>query len=285
MFCLALSLFVLEGFGQTCIWKIEKDGKKFFIGGTCHYLNPTDNPIPASFMRAYNQADAVVFESNLDTMGSDNYQLNVIRMSVHMDGTTMKNHLSPSVYQKLLAICKSNNLDLSKFGPYKLSTVILVLYAKEYRKAGIESIESVDAYFNKLAKKDKKPRKELQDPEALMKSSSKISDGVENEFALYSFEEMQEPKVKLEKTLRAWKVGDEKKLIECLLGSMLAKYPHLYKKMIVDRNTNWMPTIERLAQTAEKELILVGSSHLVGQDSVLNMLKKRGYTVRPYTGK
>ena len=50
--------------------------------------------------------------------------------------------------------------------------------------------------------------------------------------------------------------------------------------LLKDRNVAWLPQIERLFTTPEVELVMVGTGHLVGPDSVLKMLENKGYTVR-----
>ena len=56
-------------------------------------------------------------------------------------------------------------------------------------------------------------------------------------------------------------------------------YPDVYESLLVVRNNNWMPQIERLFSTPETEFVLVGALHLAGPDSVLKKLKDKGYSV------
>ena len=49
-----------------------------------------------------------------------------------------------------------------------------------------------------------------------------------------------------------------------------------------DRNTKWIPQIEAYFDTPEIEYVLVGVSHLAGDDSVLVMLEELGYVVSRY---
>jgi len=49
--------------------------------------------------------------------------------------------------------------------------------------------------------------------------------------------------------------------------------------LLVARNDDWLPQIQRMLSDAPVELILVGSLHLAGPDSVLAKLTAKGYTV------
>lgn len=52
--------------------------------------------------------------------------------------------------------------------------------------------------------------------------------------------------------------------------------------ILTDRNASWVPKIVALFDTPEVELVLVGVSHLVVDDSVLALLADMGFQVSRY---
>ena len=52
------------------------------------------------------------------------------------------------------------------------------------------------------------------------------------------------------------------------------------KLLLVDRNRRWMPTIETFAHS-KPTFIAVGAAHLPGEDGLVKLLRRRGYTVEP----
>jgi uncharacterized protein len=58
------------------------------------------------------------------------------------------------------------------------------------------------------------------------------------------------------------------------------EYPDLYRPLTVDRNRKWIPQIERLLDAREDYLVVVGALHLVGTDSVIDLLERKGYKVK-----
>jgi uncharacterized protein YbaP (TraB family) len=76
----------------------------------------------------------------------------------------------------------------------------------------------------------------------------------------------------------AWRAGDLDAL-ERLLVEELRESPELYRRLIVDRHARWVPAVE--ACTAEQPpcFVVVGAAHLVGPDSLVALLRARGYTV------
>ena len=79
----------------------------------------------------------------------------------------------------------------------------------------------------------------------------------------------------------AWRRGDEATLAK-LLAEGFEEYPDLYRPLTTDRNRRWVPKIEALLDDRDDYLIVVGTLHLVGRDSVLELLKKQGYRVRQH---
>ena len=72
--------------------------------------------------------------------------------------------------------------------------------------------------------------------------------------------------------------GDMQKL-DGLLSDSYEDYPSIYKYMIVDRNKDWVPKIQQLMGSNENYLVIVGAGHLVGKESVVDLLRTKGYRV------
>ena len=78
----------------------------------------------------------------------------------------------------------------------------------------------------------------------------------------------------------AWRSGDVDKLSELFLKEMKKEFPKLYKTLFTDRNNKWLDKIETYLQTPQKEFVLVGVGHMVGEDGLIEQLKRRGYEVK-----
>jgi uncharacterized protein YbaP (TraB family) len=55
--------------------------------------------------------------------------------------------------------------------------------------------------------------------------------------------------------------------------------PAVYDSLLRQRNLKWMPQIEAMLRDSDREFVLVGAAHLVGEDGLLEMLQARGYDV------
>jgi uncharacterized protein YbaP (TraB family) len=49
--------------------------------------------------------------------------------------------------------------------------------------------------------------------------------------------------------------------------------------MLVERNTTWVASVESCITQKTSCFVVVGAAHLVGPDSLVALLQKKGYTV------
>lgn len=84
------------------------------------------------------------------------------------------------------------------------------------------------------------------------------------------------------KLLQVYRDGDEKAMSELMLDPKAWGSAKMSKSnmdaMLFARNRNWIPQIESLL-AKKTALIAVGAAHLMGKDSVLDLLEKKGYTI------
>jgi uncharacterized protein YbaP (TraB family) len=73
----------------------------------------------------------------------------------------------------------------------------------------------------------------------------------------------------------AWHEGDAARFASRMSESM-QDLPDLKKLMLDDRNAAWVPKIEAYLDGTETAMILVGSGHLSGSGSLIDLLEKKG---------
>ncbi|OOZ38387.1 hypothetical protein BOW52_08665 [Solemya elarraichensis gill symbiont] len=52
-----------------------------------------------------------------------------------------------------------------------------------------------------------------------------------------------------------------------------------YQRVLVARNRRWLPRVETHISSPGKTMIVVGAAHLAGKQSLIAMLKSKGYEV------
>jgi uncharacterized protein YbaP (TraB family) len=76
-----------------------------------------------------------------------------------------------------------------------------------------------------------------------------------------------------------WKAGDAENLYK-LLNKSFEKHPIIRDRLLLKRNMEWVSHIEVFTKETQNVLVIVGAGHLVGPESVVDLLKQKGYTVK-----
>ena len=72
----------------------------------------------------------------------------------------------------------------------------------------------------------------------------------------------------------SWACGRGKELHQ-LLSNSFQEFPEFYDLLITQRNRNWVPGILKIMVTEQQNVLLVvGTGHLVGPGSVIELLQK-----------
>jgi uncharacterized protein YbaP (TraB family) len=263
---------------ESSVWKVQKDKSVIYLGATCHILRETDYPLPPEFGKAYKASEIVVFEADIGKLQDPSMQRKLLAQAMYADGSTIDKHLSAQAYDKLSEYCQSNNIPLQAFKQFKPSILIVTLETMELMKLGVTQ-QGVDLFFYGLANKDRKIVEGLETVEEQIDYIISMADGNEDDFVTYSINDMKTIKQQFEVLINAWRKGDAEKLNELMVTELKAKLPKLYKKLVTDRNSKWFPLIEAYMNTPQTEFILVGAGHLVGPEGIIEVLKKKGYTV------
>jgi uncharacterized protein YbaP (TraB family) len=95
------------------------------------------------------------------------------------------------------------------------------------------------------------------------------------DYLVSSLEEAHDLPKEVDAMVHAWRRGDTAWFAD-QLKSELGRDPALYQSVLVARNRKWVPKIEALLNDDKNYLVIVGTGHLVGQGSVIELLGKDG---------
>jgi uncharacterized protein YbaP (TraB family) len=79
----------------------------------------------------------------------------------------------------------------------------------------------------------------------------------------------------------AWRSGNQAELESAMFDSM-NDMPELYENLVVKRNARWAEKILEIDRSSRNKsyLVIVGGMHLVGKDSLQQLLKPAGISTR-----
>ncbi len=84
--------------------------------------------------------------------------------------------------------------------------------------------------------------------------------------------------VVMDRLTRSWSSGDVADLA-AYFDDVTKDDPRLQKKIVTDRNAAWVPKIRAIMGKPGTYLVVVGTGHLVGPESLIALLQKAGLTI------
>ncbi|KHE91304.1 MAG: TraB/GumN family protein [Candidatus Scalindua rubra] len=281
---IAIVLFSTAVSAESSVWELDTDNGGFYLAGSCHVLRKSDYPLPEEFESAYEDVDQVIFETDIEALMSQELQLLLISKGMYTEGDTLEKKLSKKSYASLLKYCNDRSMSIELFQNFKPWMVTMTLLLLELEKNAISPADGLDMYFSNKANKDGKQTGGLEDVYRHIELVSSFDEEFDESIVESFIREAGELQVMMEDLIKSWRAGDESGIDEYLTVNMRTEFPKLYKRLLTDRNRDWIPRLETLINSGKRTLVIVGVGHLIGENSVIDLLKFRGHKVKKFKG-
>lgn len=273
-------VFSTAVYAESSVWKLNSDKGTFYLAGSCHVLRKSDYPLPEEFESAYENVDQVIFETDLEALLRPDIQFLLMSKGMYTGGDTLEKKLSKKAYESLVKFCFDKAIPIALFQSFKPWMLTMTLMTMELEKNGISPGDGLDLYFSNKAKKDGKSTGGLEDIHKHIELFSSLEEDLDESIIESFLQELEELQVIMDGLIKSWRAGDEVGIDKFLSENMRKEYPKLYNRLIIDRNRNWINQLEALIESGKRTLVIVGVGHLVGKESVINLLKSKGYKVK-----
>ena len=276
----ALFLFsaALNSQADSPVWKVSKNGKHLYIGGTIHVLSQSDYPLPKQFDEAYKKSQLLVLEADTEEAQTPAFQQMVFQKAAYSDGSKITDRLDENIAAELTEFMQTRGLPLEPMMRFKPGMLTVTMSLVELQRLGLMGT-GVDEFYNLKARNDGREVLFLESVEQQLNLIAEMGIGQENEFIRYTLDDLNDLPKKFGAMKDAWRKGALAEFEDVALDDLQNKFPNTYEALLVTRNNNWIPQIESMMATPEVELVLFGALHLVGEDGVIALLKDRGFKI------
>lgn len=256
------------------LWEIEKENSTVYLFGSIHVGKEDMYPLSKPVEDAFENSNNLVVECDITNT------LNALMAESKMryeENDNVYNHLTEEGKEKFDSLLNESNLSADYIKNYKLWVSKQLFLNTELRKLGYFSDYGVDKYFLDKAVDNKKIL-ELESLDFQIDLLNSLYDS-ESEKSSLTDVDMKESANEVDKMFKAYTDGDTTTMIELAMNP-LKETPTIYKKMFVDRNVEMAEKIEGYLNTKDTYFVVVGSAHYLGDDSIIKLLEKKGYTVK-----
>jgi uncharacterized protein YbaP (TraB family) len=170
-------------------------------------------------------------------------------------------------------------LSLKKVARFKPWFLAETLSSRTLEAVGFSDQLGIDLYFYRKAQSAGKPVLGLETLRDQAEIFGQFNDEQNEQYLLSTVSGLPAYAEMIRHLVEAWRNGDVRAL-DRLLNQDKRADPVTHDVLFSKRNSKWIPEIERLAHKNENYLIIVGAGHLVGDDGVVALLRRAGYSVQ-----
>jgi len=280
---LFLLVFSSSAFGGSLpIWEIQGTSNHVLLMGSVHFLRSSDYPLPDGMTAAYDLADALVMEIDMDSLDPQAAQTTMMSMGVSQSGRTLREALGEANYSEATKRAAALDIPLAMFDQFEPWFAALSITQLRMIQLGFDPAWGIEAQLTQQAASDNKNIRGLETLEEQLGFMDSLDEKTQQEFLLQSLEDAATVTDQVEAIVTAWRSGDTDTIEELMLEGFESA-PALEDALLVKRNRNWLQPIQKLQNQSDNYLVIVGTMHLVGENSVLTMLEDKGISVQQLT--
>lgn len=265
------------------LWEITGTRNRIVLLGSIHFLRAADYPLAPAIASAFDQADVVLMEIDMDDLDPAASAKTVAALAQDTRGRTLPELLGPGAWKAASAEARELGLDLAPMTPFEPWYAAVVVTQLRLAQLGFDPSLGVESRMAADAQRLGKEIRGLETLESQLGALDSLSADAQREFLQSTLEEAGEVGDMADDMIAAWKAGDVRALDADLLGSV-REQPEVYRALIVRRNEHFANAIGDLVNGRKNYLIVIGALHLVGPDSVLRMLERQGVASRQIGG-
>ena len=293
LFYLLCSLFLLQSCiaqpvekipsnadNNTLLWEISGNQlqQPSYLFGTFHLMCKEDIHFSAGLQKAMKNASEIYFEMDLDDPSNTLGAMLFMNMK---EGKSLKELYSPEEYKRLETFFNDSlNVSLKSMQKMKPSLIESLMYPK---LMPCKNLSGVEMELLKIAAEQKKEVKGFETIQLQSAVFDSIPYPTQAKELLKTIDSFNVYRKSFDSLLTVYKT-QQLSGIEKLFTSSEFSMEENRELMLDGRNKNWVEQLKKILP--QKNIFMaVGAGHLVGENGVISLLRKAGYTLRPLLNK
>ncbi len=265
---------------NTLLWEISGNQlqQPSYLFGTFHLMCKEDIHFSAGLQKAMKNASEIYFEMDLDDPSNTLGAMLFMNMK---EGKSLKELYSPEEYKRLETFFNDSlNVSLKSMQKMKPSLIESLMYPK---LMPCKNLSGVEMELLKIAAEQKKEVKGFETIQLQSAVFDSIPYPTQAKELLKTIDSFNVYRKSFDSLLTVYKT-QQLSGIEKLFTSSEFSMEENRELMLDGRNKNWVEQLKKILP--QKNIFMaVGAGHLVGENGVISLLRKAGYTLRPLLNK
>ncbi len=271
---------------KCCVWRVTNAKAPFYLVGSVHALSKNDYPLPAPYEIALKDARRFLFE--FDPTRNAEFEKKLAAAAKYPPGEDIRSKIDPELLawlrQNIFAVNddprrgkKSRGEGFDSGLGYKPWWIAQHLVDKS-SYSNVSTSPGLDDYFVAHAKRMGKEIGGLESVDEHVAVVGGLSDRDGEIMLRDALAPHKNGEADLNQMRKAWRKGDT-----AALWAGDARFrkeaPRIAARFVDERNIKWIPRIIAELNSGKPTAIVAGALHFSGPNSVVRLLKKRGYKI------
>ena len=259
------------------LWRLDGAQATHYFIGSVHLL-PDSARLPAQYNQAFKATQGLVFETDIAALSQASVQQDLLNAAQARRG--LRKEVGADLYGRVLAYNKTLGLPETTCDKFKAWFCAMTLEVVQFVRAGFKPELGVDQQLHTRALLDNSKRLHaLETIDQHLDLFTQMPAVLSRRFLEATLDEAGDADSP-EKLLSIWRNNDLAGLTALTL-EMKARQPQVYARLLAERNRAWLAPLLELLRGGEAQLVVVGAAHFAGPDGLVELLRQRGYELKP----
>ena len=264
---------------KPAMWQVSDKDTSIYLFGTVHLLPPGTQWRTPKLDKAAGEAGTLVVETIIDEKNPRAFAAELARLSIRPGLPPIVSRVAPGKQAALRAVIAKAGIPEVSLNNMETWAAAFALLQLQFKELGVSGTDGVELVLRDAFTSAGKRVEQLETNSQQLGFFDALPEAAQRELLEGAIESPAAAKKQFDAMLAAWMSGD----VEAIGRTFNAEFqnsPELKDVLLKRRNANWAYWLHSRMGQPGTVFVAVGAGHLAGEDSVVEMLKKRGLRVR-----
>jgi uncharacterized protein YbaP (TraB family) len=264
---------------KPAMWQVSDKDTNIYLFGTVHLLPPGTQWRSPKLDKATREAGTLVVETIIDEKNPQAFAAELARLSIRPGLPPIVSRVAPAKQAALRAAIAKSGIPEAALNNMETWAAAFALLQLQFKELGVSGTDGVELALRQAFLTAGKRVEQLETNSQQLGFFDTLSETSQRELLEGAVETPVAAKQQFDAMLAAWMSGDVN-AIGRTFNAEFQNSPDLKEVLLRRRNANWAWWLHSRLGQPGTVFVAVGAGHLAGEDSVVEMLKKRGLRVK-----
>ena len=264
---------------RPALWQVSDADTTVYLFGTIHLLPKDYRWRTGRFDQAVAGSQQLVVETIVDESNPHEMMAALSSLAFSPNLPPITARIPAQKRPALEAAIRKSGMPQPAFDRMETWAAAFMLLGNQFKAMGLKTGEGVETVLRNSFTSQGKTIGELESNREQLAFFDVLPEQAQRALLEGAIEEPKNMTQEFDRMLSSWARGDVDQIAKTF-NENLAASPELREVLLKRRNANWTRWVRQRMAAPGSVMIAVGAGHLAGRDSLVDMLRKGGFTVR-----